>query len=114
MLNEGDLEQFTGTVNYFQHFTGIKYTDGVKYVAQSGSAYWLIDAIISHQTNPKVKAAPFQIWELTVNSKSGILTVKEDSSEPILVEQELPYTDFPLQHIKLYLIDKVLMLPSEY
>ncbi len=28
--------------------------------------------------------------------------------------QRIPYTDFPLPAIKLYLIDGVLMLPSEY
>jgi len=37
MLKESDLNQFTGTENHFIHtLTGLRYTDGVKYVAEKG------------------------------------------------------------------------------
>jgi len=112
---EIDLEQFTGTENYYkQSFGGIVVTDGVQYLAYNAKAFWLVDAIASHQTK-HIAAVPFQIWELTVNEdKTAILTMKEDSDCPILVRQNIPYTDYPLPKIKLWLVDRVLMLPTEY
>ena len=112
---EIDLEQFTGTENYYKHsFSGIMATDGVQYLAYNAKAFWLIDAIASYQTK-KIAAVPFQIWELTINEdKTAVLTMKEDSDCPILVKQHIPYTDYPMPKIKLWLVDRVLMLPSEY
>ena len=109
-LTQAELDQFTGTEQYHQHWMRqLVFTDGVKYMAEAGGAFWLIDVIASWQ-----RKEPFQIWELKVNpDKSCIVTMKEDTDEPILVTQEIPYTDFPLDEIKLYEIDGVLLLPSE-
>lgn len=54
------LEQFVGSTKLYKHWLGIKYTDGVKYLANEAGAYWLIDAIASHQTrtllsNPRLR-----------------------------------------------------------
>ena len=111
---ERNLEAFTGTENYYRHWTGeIVYTDGVRYLAEKAGAHWLIDAIASWQH--RVKDCYFQIWELRVNDDgSAVLTMKEDTDEPEKVRQKIPFTDFPLEYIKLYCIDGVLLLPSEY
>ena len=105
-----NLEQFTGSEHYYQHWTGFGvYTDGVKYLADKCRAHWLIDAILSYR-----RKEPFQIWELKVNDKKAVLTMKEDIGQPILVTQKIGFTDFPLESIKLYFIDSVLLLTSEY
>ena len=111
ILTHADLSQFIGTEQYHQHWMQqIVFTDGVKYMADVGGAFWLIDVIASYR-----RKEHFQIWELKVNpDKSCIVTMKEDTDEPVLVTQEIPFTDFPLESIKLYLIDGVLLLPSEY
>ena len=114
LLKESDLNQFTGTLKYYTHWTRIQYTDGIKFLAEQGEAYWLIDAITSYQTK-KIRRIPFQVWELKKTEKTkAILTMKEDTNQPELIKQEIPYTDFPLNEIKLYLIDGILLLPSEY
>ena len=41
-------------------------------------------------------------------------TMQEDSDQPVLVRQEIEYSDFPLDKIELWLIDGVLLLKSEY
>lgn len=112
-LTEVDLQQFIGTEQYHQHWMRqLVFTDGVKYVADAGGAFWLIDVIASYQRKRK---EPFQIWELKVKSdKSCVVTMREDTGQPTKVRQEIPYTDFPLESIKFYLIDGVLLLPSEY
>jgi len=105
-----DLNHFTGTENYFRHpFSKVVYTDGVKYVADNAGAYWLIDAILSYR-----RTEPFQVWELKLIQAGGaVLTMKEDSGQPILVTQEIPVTDFPMP-ISMWITGGVLMLPSEY
>jgi len=110
MLKQSDLSQFYGTEHYYKHWLGCVYTDGVKYMAEKAQAYWLLDVVFSYR-----RKEPFQIWELKkTGTTTAIVTMKEDTNEPILVSQEIPRTDFPLDEIKLYLIDGVLLLTSEY
>jgi len=109
-----ELHQFTGTENWYQHWLGFTYTDGVKYLAQQAGAYWLIDAIGSYQ-KASIKEITIQFWRLTVNEdKSAVLQMREDSDRPSRVSQKIAYTDFPLKEIELYFSNNVLLLPSEY
>jgi len=106
------LAQCYGTMQYWKNrMLSFQYTDGVKYLWESCDSYWLLTAISSYQ-----RAEPFQVWELKVNKKdnTAILTMKEDSGQPNIVEQKIPYTDFPLDEITLYLIDGILLLTTEY
>ena len=61
---------------------------------------------------------PFQVWRLEVKDNQAVLTMKQDSGRPIEVEQKIPYTNFPLDEMDMWLIDDgtnvVLILPSEY
>ena len=105
------LVQCTGTENYWKNpLLHFQYTDGVKFLWESAECYWLLIAISSYR-----RSEPFQVWELKVESdNTAILTMQEDSDKPFLVEQKIEYTDFPLEEIKLWLIDGILLLPSEY
>ena len=106
------LAQFTGTEDYYQDL-GVKFTDGIHYLAEEAKAYWLITLIGSYQH--KLKDVPFQLWTLKVNEdNSAEIECREDTGMPILIKQIIPYTDFPLEEIKLYCIDGILLLPSEY
>lgn len=116
MLTKADLAQFTGTTRYYQHWLRqIVFTDGVHYVAETGGAYWLIDAIASYQ--PKLLTDPmlqqFQHWKLKVNNQKAQLACERDSDDVVLT-QNIEFTDFPLNEIRFYLVAGVLMLPSEY
>lgn len=42
------LAQFTGTERYYRIAPKFLITDGVKYLADSASCYWLINAAVSH------------------------------------------------------------------
>lgn len=115
MLTEQSLEQFTGTEKYYSYLN-LKLTDGVYYLAKEGKCFWLLDIILSYQ--PKHRQVHFQLWELNIDEaedkRTAVVTMREDSGQKALVEQRIPYTDFPLDYIKLYLIDGVILLPSEY
>lgn len=78
-------------------------------MAEKLQAYWLIDAVFSYGRKEK-----FQIWTLEVSDRKGFLPMREDSTSPFIVKQDIPYTDFPEGIFKMYLIDRILILPSEY
>lgn len=109
-----------GTDEYYKHWLGrFVYTDGVKYVAEKAGAYWLIDAIASHQTARVARACDgFQCWSLTKN-KSGsgaVLRCTDGNSSKPAVSQRIKYTDFPLpagESFHFYLENGVLLLVTE-
>ena len=72
-LTSHDLKQFTGTKHWYRHGLNRKvlYTDGAKYVADTGGAYWLIDEIELWQDLPTIRAEPFQVWRLTVKDTAA-------------------------------------------
>jgi hypothetical protein len=123
---EHDLSMFSGTAQWYRHWTRrLLYTDGIDYLIKKADAAWLVDAIASYQQEDKVKNCPAQFWELKVNldDKTAVMTMQEDSGMPIVVKQEIHYTDFPLEHQRLWLFinkdeegkdQRVLILPSEY
>jgi hypothetical protein len=119
MITQNDLNQFSGTNELYKHWLKqFSYTDGVKFLAERADAYWLVDAIASHQTKQLLSdemLQEFQIWKLIVNAedKSARLICERDT-EDVVVTQDIPFTDFPLSEIKLYLVARVLMLTSEY
>jgi hypothetical protein len=110
---KAQLRNFTGTENYYKHYTGIKFTDGIKFLAEKLNCFWFLDIIASYQH--KLKNIPFQIWKIMVNKdKTAMVTMKEDTGQPNIISQELKYTDFPLDEYEVYCIDGVILLKSEY
>lgn len=111
-----ELRQFTGTEQYYCNplFPEHKYTDGVKYLAEQMGAYWLVDFVFSYCEVPALDGENFQVWKLSVNEDNSALIRVEDGNNNQLKDFKIPFTDFPLQDIDLWLIDKVLILPSEY
>src|SRR5258708_38127287 len=68
-LTAANLNQFTGTEQWYRHGLNrnVLFTDGAKYVADQGGAYWLLDEIALAQRYEKAVAAEgFQVWTLTV------------------------------------------------
>jgi len=116
-LTEHDLRQFTGSEFWYRHafIRSITFTDGAKYVADHGGAYWLLDEIAFAQKGiPAVATAEFQLWKLTVHpDKTGMLTCQDGNGNTVFTKP-LDYTDFPLSEITLYFTDQVILLPSEY
>lgn len=126
MLNKEDLEQFTGSTQWYKHWTGrLIYTEGVHYVAEHGGqhgAYWLVDAIASWQTHKRIRSNPllqeFQLWTLKVKEKDGrrsaVLTMQADSDQGSIIRQRIELTDFELDELTLYVEGDTLLLPSEH
>jgi len=120
---EYELSCFCGTEEYHRWnsiFRRHVLTDGVKYLADQTGAYWLMDLIASYQCESRMRRNTFQCWTLKVDLKTQKAVVACDNGNgKILAEQKIEYTDFPLEEIKLYMIDDggqyaVILLPNEY
>ena len=114
-----NLAQFSGSTEYFNYNFfgfGVHLTEGVKYLADKAECYWLIDAILSYQGKAEVRKEGFQVWRLC---KIGVDDLKfilsgDDGNGNAFAVQKIQFSDFPLDSIKLYFCDNVLMLPEEY
>jgi len=123
MISKSDLESgldnFTGSDNLYQHWTGpnVLYTDGVKYLAERAGAFWLLDKIATLQALPKIKREEFQVWRLKVDNKKAVLTCTDGGNggpEIKLHSEKIDFTDFPLDEITLWFTGNTILLPREY
>ena len=116
-LSAADLAQFTGTEQWYRHSINrsILYSEGAQHVAEHGGAYWLLDEIALIQPYDRnVAAEEFQVWTLTVRPDKTATLACDDGNGNVVFSKEIPYTDFPLDTIKLYFANNVIHLPSEY
>jgi hypothetical protein len=119
-----DLAQFSGTEEYhrmrYPGGTTLLLTDGANYLAEKAGAYWLMDVIASYQRAPEFYGQEFQVWRIEVEPCRTAEITADDGNEKVLARQTIPWTDFPLDHFKLYaelndyLGGLVILLPSEY
>lgn len=108
-LKQEDLAAFSGSDKLYRHWTGnLYYTEGVKYLAEKGEAHWLLDCLAAAQLDERILRRPLlqeiQFWTLeVVKGERAILYCKEDSDRPAAYTQEIPFTDFPLPEVKIWI-----------
>ena len=120
-LNQGDLDQFTGTDQWYRHAINLSvtFTDGVSYFAETAGAFWLLDIIATEL--PKL-AREHGIVFITATARDGKadLVAVRDDGEPPLWKRHIDFTDLPDGAWRLWFADGgpdgtlVIMLPSEY
>ncbi|MEP7371948.1 MAG: DUF6876 family protein [Chitinophagaceae bacterium] len=104
-----------GSENFYQNrYSPIIYTDGVKDMAETCAAYWLVDLIISHQLTKSVKFEAFQVWQLERIKDDAFKITATDGNEKHLVGQQIPFSDFRYDIVTIWLVNGCLMLPNEY
>ena len=104
-----------GSENFYRHsFSKFIYTDGVKSLLQHCKAYWLIDLIISHQMDAVVAKETFQVWDLKRGLNDSFDILATDCNHNKVTSQEIPFSDFPYDIATMWLVDKCIMLPTEY
>lgn len=107
-----------GTDNiYRDRLTRIKYSDGVKYIAENGYAWFVSDALAVIKLKPKVRTESFLTVKLNLcTSNKASLTIddggKNGESPKILHHQHYDWTDAKV-NIELFYENGLLMLPSE-
>lgn len=116
-LTEEELSQFTGSEFLYKHslVKRVRYTDGVRFVAEHGGAYWLIDEIAFAQfSEQRLLDEVFQHWVLSVHEDCKAVLRCDDGNGKKLYEKAIEFTDFPLSQIGFYVCEGIILLPSEY
>lgn len=110
-----ELENFTGSEVFFSHtlFTKFKYTEGIQYLAQRAGAYWLIDLICGTLSKDIFTDEGFIVANLKVIDSKAVLTFGDGDGRLLYVET-IDCTDFPLSHVKIYIVNNTILLPKEY
>lgn len=111
------LSTFHGTSEWHRYsgaFFPFTYTDGVAFLIEQCKCHWMLDILASYQFDQKVRKEPFQVYEFTKHNDDSLTIVIEDGNNNELARQEVEFTDFPLDEITLWLVNRVALLPSEY
>jgi hypothetical protein len=69
-LKQADLDQFTGSEYWYRHSLNpsVTYTDGARYLAEHGGAYWFLDEIaLANRYRKDIRDQEFQM-ETTTSS----------------------------------------------
>ena len=109
-----EMAHYTGTVNYWNHQffkVSIKLTDGANYIRKHCGAFWLFD-LITQQTYHIDKS--YIIRLNNIKDYEYKFNVHDWETDEIIYQQEIPFSDFPLKQLKLYVLNGICLLPSEY
>lgn len=115
------LQQFSGTT-MFHLMPTVKgrFTDGLKYLCEVASCYWLVsdasivcDSLMSKSYFVTVDFKRLSKEEQDKENYEAIIYYG-DGTDNILQSQKYSMTDFPLDELRLFYVDNTLMLPSEY
>ena len=111
------LKQFIGTEQYWEHkLPGaflLRLTDGCNFVRTEAEARWLFDIIASGQYSSRISLHPFQIWNLNKKDDHWLLECRSDDGIQ-MHSRRIEYSDFPIDHIEIWVLDGIALLPSEY
>jgi hypothetical protein len=118
---KAELQQFIGSETFYKiPLIGTRFTDGIKYLADTAECFWLVtDASVI------AKSLMSKSYFITVDFKRLSETEREESQCEALINysdgnghifetHKYHVTDFPLDELRLFFIDGTLMLPSEY
>lgn len=114
-LSQDDLDQFQGTEKWYSHGlnSNTLFTEGAKYLADAGQAYWLLDVIaLSQLKGNRVAAEPFQVWTLRVQPDRSATITCEDGDHRTVYAQAIRFTDFPMDCVTLWFANGVIYLPN--
>ena len=115
-------KQFIGTEKYYKNslFPRYRYTEGVKFVAETVGAYWLIDYIFPrYMTIVKKHKVENLYWHFKIDSSDEnegpmILIKVQDGDCRELENYEIGFTDFPNGDFEIWMHGGILHLPSEH
>ena len=96
----------TGSDAIYDRGIGLDYTPGMKLVAETCEAYWLIDLVASWQPTIRKKLLSlnlrdFQVWRMKKDGDLWVVDVwtdiPDDDDSELLVQQDIEFSDFPAE-----------------
>ena len=113
-----NLNQFQGSLVFHEYrtFTGnqVELTEGIKYLCDIAACYWLLDHLLSLQLMQDVQKEQFQVLKLKSTGDCSFHLQLTNGDNKLLHQEVIPFSDFPLKEVTIWMIDGVIFLPSEY
>ena len=116
-----ELQQFIGSETFYKiPLIGTRFTDGIKYLADTAECFWLVTdaSVIAKSLMNKSYFVTVDFKRLSEKereeSQCEALINYSDGNGHIFETHKYHVTDFPLDELRLFFIDGTLMLPSEY
>ncbi|MAW93872.1 DUF6876 family protein [Leeuwenhoekiella sp.] len=113
--------QFYGSeVVYTLPLFNYKYTEGIHFLAEQATCYWMLTDIGAVVRRLRAKHGFIVVLFKRYNEAEQQRTHHEavinygDGNGITLFEQQYTITDFPLDELHLFFVDDTLMLPNEY
>ena len=118
--------QTSGSERFYRDplMAGLVYTDGIKFMADTCGAHWLLNVVASHQ--PAMRYPEFQVWRLLPLGTHGVRVeawsdkpeapASEDGPASVLyASQDIDYSDFPreLLPFEFWVENRTIMLKEE-
>jgi len=100
---QNQLLQFSGTENYYRHpFLDSKLllTDGCAFLREEAQCYWLFD-IVAQQLG---KRSDFIVKLKQSKNGTWFFTAKDAQKDQTFYTQKIPYSDFPLSEITIWVM----------
>lgn len=119
-IKEG-LQHFNGTEMFYRiPLTRTRFTDGLKYLANTAECFWLITdtSVIAKNLMQKSSFITIDFKRLTEKEQAEkeceATITYSDGNDNIFETHRYGFTDFPLDELRLFFVNDTLMLPSEY
>ena len=106
-----NLNQYTGSENVYRIFLGALATEGIIYIMENGYSWFVTDALSVIAV--KFPKKQFLIITLNVNNDKTADMIIKDEQNRVLYKQHYEWTDAK-RNLKLFYVDGVIMLSSEY
>lgn len=106
---------FTGSTKRWKDqtpFGEIVLSEGCKFLREREESKWLFDLMQSHQTH--LKDEEFQEWITERISEKEFMVTCTDGDDKTFATQKIQYSALPLDELKIWLVEGVYLLPSEY
>ena len=109
------LSSFTGSTKRWKDqtpFGEILLSEGCKFLREREESKWLFDLMQSHQTH--LNNEEFQEWITERISEKEFMVTCTDGDDKTFATQKIQYSALPLDELKIWLVEGVYILPSEY
>src|SRR5680860_265994 len=113
-----NLETFTGTETYYKiPLLNTRFTDGIKYLADTANCFWLVTdtSVIAKSLLNRSRFITIDFKKLSEDVQDalgyGALIEYSDGNGNVFETHKYHSTDFPLDYIRLFFKDDILLLP---
>ncbi|CAH8283421.1 hypothetical protein EV196_102381 [Mariniflexile fucanivorans] len=118
---KADLQHFIGSETFYKiPLIGTRFTDGIKYLADTAECFWLVTdaSVIAKSLMSKSYFVTVDFKRLSEKERAEkqceAIINYSDGNDNIFETHRYNVTDFPLDELRLFFVDNTLMLPSEY